>query len=339
MRFHRVQLFLGCTAFIALAAAAYSCGVYGSGETLAAGTKVPANIHRSVIRGNLLVALLADNRLVSVDLTTGVTRTLATIEGAATILDVVNNKACVSSKNRVMIVDLADGKTTHAGACDFAVGALGFLSPDRVFVQGGPQIKVFDLATGKTIHDVSLGKADAQAASLGYRTLGRSGKQLFVSVAREKDAVAVFDLEQGEVTDRYSAAELHNRSNLGYQTNLHFAGDTAYVLSSRFAYGVWVESFGVVDLKTRKYTAIKLPEKSMQQPSLIPGPRGTVFLASPNGTFQFDATGKMTATIVSPKETHRLDGTMLGMWQGKALFVDRQELRQLPMPAATAQAK
>jgi hypothetical protein len=337
MRYHRVQMFLGCAALVAVAVTAYCCGGYGE-EVLAAGARVPGSINRSAIRGNLLVALLTDHRLVRVDLTTGATKTLATIDAPAAALDVLDNKACVASKNRVMIVDLADGKITPAATCDHEVNALGFLTPQRVYVQGGPQVKVLDLATGRPVHDFSLGKADAKAPCGGYRTLGRSGNELFISVASDKDAVVVFDLAKGKVTDRISARDLHYSSSREHPTDLCFAQGKVYVLSSRLGYGIWTEKLGIVDLKTRQYTALKLPAHSLQQPALVPGPHGTVFLTSPSGTYQLDATGKRSPTEISQDGRRHAGSALLGVWQGKALVVDGQQLRQLPMPAI-AQAK
>jgi hypothetical protein len=238
-----------------------------------------------------------------------------------------------------MIVELADGKITQATACDRNVNALGFVSPDRVYVQSGPQIRVLDLTNGKTIHDFSLGKDDPKLPNRGYLTLGRSGKLLFVSAINEKDAVAVVDMEKGEVVDRISANELHFSSSNMHPSEVLFAGDVAYVLSNRFGYGVWTEKLGVVELKTRQYTALKLPAQSLQQPSLVPGPGGTVFLTSASGTFHIDATGKLNAAILSPNETRSSNCRLLGMWHGKALVSDRQELRQVPMPVATAQSR
>jgi hypothetical protein len=260
-------------------------------------------------------------------------KTLAAIDAPAAALDVLDNKACVASKKRVMIVDLADGKITQAGACDHEVNALGFLSPQRVYVQGGPQVKVLDLATGQSVHDFSLGKTDARVAGGGYRTLGRSGKELFISAASDKDAVVVFDLAKGKVTDRIPASDLHYSSSGEHPTDLCFAEGKVYVLSSRLGYGVWTEKLGIVDLKTRKYTALKLPARSLQQPALVRGPHGSVFLTSLNGTYQYDASGKQSPTMISQDGSHHADGALLGVWQGKVLLADGPQLRQLPLPA------
>lgn len=338
MRFRRVPLFLGCAAFIALAAAAYSCGIYGAPETLAKDAKVPGRIHKSVIRGNLLVALLHDHRLVSVDLTTGATKDFGKFESPYAALDVAGNKACVASKKGVVIVDLTDGKINPAGSVEHDASAIGFLTADRLFVQAGPQIKVMDLTSGKTVQEFSLGKADPKSHYSGFHTLGRSGKNLYVSVAKEKGAVAVVDLETGDVVDRYSAAELRVSGTLTHHTEHVFAGDKVFALSSRLAYGVWVEAIGIVDLKTRQYTAMKLPSNAMHSPSLVPGPRNTVFLTSSNGIYQFDTSGKQTATMTPTGE--RVDAALLGVWQGKALIADGGlNLRQVALPATTAQAK
>ena len=341
MRFHRVRMLLGCAAFVAVAAVAYCCGPYGSDSpaTLAAGVKVPGQIARSVLQGNALIALLTDGQLVRINLIQGETKNLGSFELPVSGLDVNSGKVCVASKNRAMIVDLADGKITQVGACDHDVSALGFVSHERVYLQSGPQIRVVDRTTGKTVHDFTLGKDDPKLQYRGYRTLGRSGTQLFVSVAREKDAVAVVDLEKGEVVDRISANELHIGSGYEHPTDMLFTGDKAYVLNSRYGYGIWTEKLGVVDLKTRQYTALKLPPQSLQGPSFVAGPDGTVFLTSPNGMFQYDATGKLSAAVVSPNDARRVGIQLLGVWQGKALFSDRQELRQVPMPVATAQTR
>jgi hypothetical protein len=78
-----------------------------------------------------------------------------------------------------------------------------------------------------------------------------------------------------------------------------------------------------------------LRAQAMQQPSLVSGPDGTVFLTGYDGTYQFDASGKQIASLVSPNQSRQPVGHLVGVWQGKALVVDGQELRQVPMPVAT----
>ena len=340
MRFHRVSMFLACAAIAVVSAAACCCGDYGASKpALAEGIKVPGRVAHSVVRGNELIALLTDGRLVRIHLTQGDTKTLATFELPVSALDLSGNKVCVASKNRAMVVDLADGRITEAAACDHGIGTLGFLDPERVYLQSGPQIRVLDLATGKTTCDVSLGRDDPKVANRGYRVLGKSGKQLFVSVASENHAIAVFDLEKGAVADRISALEMHFASDVQHPIETQFVGDKAYVLSSRLGYGVWTEKLGVVDLKTRQYTPLKMPAKGMQQPSLAAGPDGSVLLTSLDGTFQIDAAGKRIATLVAPSESIRRGDQVLGMWRGTVLFSVGQELRLVPMPVVNAQSQ
>jgi hypothetical protein len=335
MRFHRVQLFLGCAAIALGAAVAYCCGDYGSGRKIFLSAKLPANIGQSVISDNMLVALTTNGHLMTVDLKKGEVKDLGTFDmKPAAFLDVAAGKACVASKNRVHIVDLAAGKICCTEAFERDVQALGFLSAERVYVQNGPRVNVVDITSGKMIHTVDLGKADAKLVNGGFRTLGRSGNRLFVQVEAEKKGVAILDLDKGEVVERMAAAELRLGPDLMYVTDLHFTGDKVYVLCSRLSYGVWANSLGYVDLKTRKYTGLTLPGKLGQEPRLIAGPDGTMILASLDGAFQFDSASKLANTIPT-----RDGGRLLGVWNGRALISQKEELRLVRLPGVTAPAQ
>lgn len=336
MRFYRASLLLGCIAVAAVATVAYCCGDYGGSRKiiLANGAKLPAGIDRCVISGDLLVALLPGGKLTTVDLKTREVKDLGNFDmKLAGLLDVADGKACVASKNRVYVIDLAAGKIVRAAVCEHDVHALGFIGPQRVYVQNGPLVNVLDLTSGKTIHAMELGKSSPKAIGMGFHTLGRSGNRLFVSVGGDKSGVTILDLGKGEVSDRIAAPEIR-LGGMVCGTDFHAAGDKLYILCSRFSYGVWTDSFGYVDLKTRKYTGLKLPSHTMHQTRLIPGPDGTLFLAGVDGVFQYDAGGKLRGTVLAKNE-----GRMLGVWSGNILIAQNEELQRVRLSQVAAQGQ
>ena len=171
MRFHRGRMLLGCAAFVAVAAAAYCCGSYGEGSQapLASGVKLPGPIARSVIRDNVLVALLADGRLISVHLDPrGATKILGNVRpadsGARHVPEQGVRRVEESRDDR-----RPDGRENHSGGRRAIIRSMpsAFLGPERVYLQSGPQIRVLDVTnTAKR----SMTSAARQVRSESART-------------------------------------------------------------------------------------------------------------------------------------------------------------------------
>jgi hypothetical protein len=107
---------------------------------------------------------------------------------------------------------------------------------------------------------------------------------------------------------------------------LLLAGDKVFVLRVRFSYGVWTDSLGIIDLKTRKYNALKLPNASLGETSLVAGPNHTVLLTGSQGTFQYGADGQLIGRVLENSA-----GRLVGIWNGSALVAGPESLQAFPL--------
>ena len=104
---------------------------------------------------------------------------------------------------------------------------------------------------------------------------------------------------------------------------------SVYVLGVRLGYGVWTSSFGRFDVKTGQYTALKMPGRAMQQPTLSAGPDGTILLHGFDRVVQVDGDGKVLATLERGHDFR----TPVGSWNGHVLF-GGEDLQIVPLVAA-----
>ena len=280
MRFNRARMLLGCAAFVAVAAVAYCCGPYGddSQAALAAGVKVPGQIARSVIQGNVLIALLTDGQLIRINLVQGGReepgdfRSAGFGTGRELRQGLRRIEESGDDRRPRRRKDHPGRRLRSRRQRPGLRQSRESLPPERA---ADPCARSGDREDG--FMTSRLGRDDPKLHYRGYRTLGRSDKKLFVSVVREKDAVAVFDLD----TNAKSPIASRRTSCISAPASIIRGPDAAFrgrqglrSTDSRYGYGVWTEKLGVVDLKTRQYTALKLPAPSMQHPSLVAGPDG-----------------------------------------------------------------
>jgi hypothetical protein len=245
---HVPKLLLAAAVLTASAVATYACGNLPM--------KTPGRIDRAVVRDGRLVAISSTGHLVSVELLARRVKDLGTFDmKLSPCVDFAGNKACVASQNRLYQVDLTTGKIVRAVICDQVIQGLGLISSERVYVQNGATIAIVDLAAGKTVQTVDLGKevcctaADLPAKRIYALTTGIKGGGLIT-----------LDLDKGQISDRLEIPELRTPM-FRPGAAMHLAGDRVYVICPRYSYGIWIGRFGSIDLKLRKYHDLKPPIK------------------------------------------------------------------------------
>jgi hypothetical protein len=294
--------------------------------------KLPCNIARSVIRGNLVHAISTDGRLFTVDLLKGNVRDNDhSYPRLAPMIDVAGDLACVSSGTGVHVIDLKSGKMLHTRKSAALVEHAGFISDQRVWIIAGAKLTIVDMAGDSVLHTIDLGKAPREAARAAVIGEGAS-RHLLVPMGAEKAVLAVIDPEKGEVIDRIPLPGM-SMGGIHAAGDVQVVGDKAYVVCWRFSYGVWTESIGCVDLKERTFTALKRPSALMQGRHLVIGAGGKVFLAGSDGAAEYNADGKLAGSVFSKGE-----GELVGVWRGYAVVVKDKELRRPELPTATAKA-
>lgn len=145
---------------------------------------------------------------------------------------------------------------------------------------------------------------------------------------------------------RFPAKFLRSVPGLGGSGEIFLAGDRAYVLCPRYSYGVWVGSFGYIDLKTRQYHALpksevlfgyrngRIANLQGRRCTIVPGSEGRLFLSGPDGVFIYQPDGKVTGPVFSAAE-----GKLLGVWNRQAVLSIDQSIEFQRMPRTVAQAK
>jgi hypothetical protein len=307
--------------------------------------KIPGKIDRAVLRDNQLVAISSTGHLVSLTLFSSKAKDLGTFDmKLAPCVDFVGGKACVASQNRLYQVDIATGKIVRAVICDQTIQNLGCINSDRAFVQNGGKVTIVDLAAGKTVQTVDLGK------EVRCTTFDPSAKRLYALTAGGKcGALACLDLEMGKVRSVVDIPELRTPVT-GAGGNLYLAGERLYVVCPRLSYDIWIGSFGYVDLKARKYHTLKPPTilsaafrddyYSGGKGQLVPGhdvlacPNGELFLTGKDGIFRYQADGKLAGPVLG-KGT----GKLLGVWKRWAVVSTGEWLEIERMPQVVARAK
>jgi hypothetical protein len=347
MRFLQVPKLLLAAAVLAASAAAVHC----CGGPMP--VKTPGKIDRAVVHDNQLVAVTSTGHLVSVTMFSSKAKDLGTFDmKLAPCVDFAGGKACVASQNRLYQVDIATGKIVRAVICDQTIQSLGCISSNRAFVQNGGKVAIVDLAAGKTVQTMDLGK------NVRCATFDPSAKRLYALTADEKCyrnqscGLAILDLEKGKVQDRADISELRmpelRSPAFRAGASIYLAGERLYVVCPRFSYGIWIGSFGYIDLKSRKYHALKPPtnlqasfrtDHDRAHGQLFPGhavlacPNGDLFLTGKDGVFRYQADGKLAGPVLG-KGT----GKLLGVWKRWAVVSTGEcvEIERLPQVVARA---
>jgi hypothetical protein len=307
---------------------AVACGL--DGVETAPPIKAPGAFPCAAVAGDHVYAVTPKGKLIDVDLKAKRVRDLgAPADKLSPFVDVAGGKALVASPGKVHLVDLASGKVLRwAPFRGDAIHGLGLLGPDRAFVHTGTAVVVLDLSWPQTVHTVELAPAGTKGRiDFGGRTAAwaRVGQRLYTADPFGKGLVVV-DLERGKVVDRLETPAWR----VG---GVQVVGDKALVVGLRYGYGVWTNSLGEIDLKTKKYTARKLLAPASLRPcSLLAGPGGHLFLSDGRQVYRVDAaSGRLT-----PQLTDKAPGHLVGFWGGSALVSTSDEVRFLFTPVAPA---
>jgi outer membrane protein assembly factor BamB len=307
-------------ALLGLGGGLLACGGYGPEPV-----QLAAAIGPSVVSGNHLYAVTASGRLLDVDLAKGEVKDVAAVAGKCkACLDVAGGKVCVASAGRIDLIDTKDGKLLRSLEWTGEVVGVGFVGTGRVFVCGRTSVAVVDLESEKTIHTIDIGgRGGRRIASSTARNL--VGTRLYIGSDCE-GTVAVLDLENGKVLEQLKIPA----EAVG---GICVTEDKVFVLGLRYGYGVWTESLGWFDRESKKYTAMKPPTTLLRQSALAAGPNGTLLVAGPEGTFQYDAAG----TLIGPLAGK--DGSrFVGVWNRHLLLTDAKNVLQAELPRRTAKA-
>jgi hypothetical protein len=319
----RAKLFLAGAALLAAGHVAFACG----SDAWAA--KLPGSIYQGVVQGNDLYAVTTQGKLIAVDLAGQSVRDLGSFNLKLTGLLAVTDKAvCVASKDQLHLIDRASGRLIRSLDCGQDVHSFGFLDARRLYVQGDKSFAVLDLPGGKTACAISSMPV-GQGLRVRTAALDASGKQLYVLMARPRAGLGVIDLETGKLTDVTPAAVAPG-FRIGGQ--MVVVGDRIYLADCSLSYGVYINHFGYVDLKTRKYHALKVPDHASARGALLPGPGVSVFFSGVDCTYRCDGDGKVTTFRAQVPAR----ASLLAVWEGNAVSVlGNNRLLVAPLGVAT----
>lgn len=340
-------LLAGAAVFVA-AGVALACGPYGTRlhptQTRAAAPetiriKLPGDVARGVVRGDMFYAITANGRFVAVDLKASKVRDYGTLDAKLMPqLDVASGRACIAAGGgKLLLVDLYSGKATRSLTYPAAVAGLGFLGADRLYVQGSAALTILDASSGKTIASIDQGAVKGA----GHTSEGQPGvahdsvrQRLYVPIAGPKTGLGVFDLKAGKMIEAIPMPAMGYGSFYG---DVRQTGDRVYILGLRYGYGVWTNHFGYVDLKERKYVRVALPSRDLQGASLLAVDNGALLLCGGGGCYRYGADGKLAGSVGPNAVTTRT--AVLGLWNGRAVRGAASALEIVPLAPQTARAK
>jgi hypothetical protein len=255
--------------------------------------KLPGTVQRGVVHGDKLYAVTIQGNLIAVDLTQQTVRDYGNfglpLTGQVSVCSPCYrpDMACVATKDKLHLIDLASGKLVRSLSCGDAVCRFG-----------------------------------AQADG-----------HLYVLTSNAKARLGALDIETGKRTEVVpDSASARIRSS----SAMLVVGDRLYLADGALSYGIYINHFGYVDLKTGAYHALKAPDKAATRHGLLPGPGGSVYLIGSGCAYRYDADGTMTRVQTSLPA--RAD--LVGVWQGNALGVIGGNLLVVtPLAAATARSR
>src|SRR5262245_23951021 len=237
--------------------------------------KLPASFTGGMVCGDDgCVYVVAQGQLTAVHLATQKIKTLtAAGDKLLPFVDAANGLACVAGGDRVHVIDVVNDKAISSVDVKGTIRGLGLVAPTQGFVRTDTTVTVFDVQSGKVRHTVELtDKPPTERPQPTQHCLYRG--RLYLPSAFD-GSLAIVDLENGQVLDRIAT----NDWRVG---GVAVTGDRAFVVGLRLGYGVWANSLAALDLKTKKWTALKLPAALLHASRLAVGPDGTLFLTDEN---------------------------------------------------------
>ncbi|MCI0379905.1 MAG: hypothetical protein L0215_20170 [Gemmataceae bacterium] len=306
------------------AAVAYCCGDYGSAK---ATIKVPGGITSAIVRDGRLYAIHGSGPLVCLDSPDANLKWLGRFDLIPSHFDVAGDKACLACQNRVYVADLAKKRIVAVQVFENNIANVGFAGPDRIVVLQNNEIQILEAANAKTLGTVSLGEANKNARLnlMGFQV---QGDRLYAMAAGEKQGLVIVNLNTYQIIEHFPIKELNLTSGYHSVRDLRIQGDKAFMVCMRFSYGVWTDSFGYLDLKTRQFTSLKLPSNMMRNSGLVLGPAGHCYLHGWDGVFQYDAKGNLLGQVHAKSSEH-----ILTMWNGSVVAAGQNVIEIMPLSA------
>jgi hypothetical protein len=299
--------------------------------------KLPGQVERGVFHGDSFYAVTGNGHLIAVDLKKQTVKDYGTLNTKlAPCIDVAGGQALVASSNKLHVVDLKSGKVVQTAPLMKEAVGLGFVGPsifdsficcggdDRVFVQHKTSVTILDVVSGKVVAGIQLGDKEI-SFERGLNAHQKRGDRL-IAVNGCNNNLTIIDLQKGKLVEQIKTPDWR----IG---GIQVAGDKVFLIGLRLGYGVWTQSFGSIDLKTGKYTSLALPSKMLRQSTLVAGPEGSMFMTGPDGTFHYDAQGKLIGPLSVKK------GQVVGAWKGLLLVAETESLQLISTAAVTAKAR
>jgi hypothetical protein len=278
--------------------------------------KLPAAIAANIVspKEGVCYAVTTEGRLMSINLEKAGVKTIDHKDKLLPCLDCNSGRVCLASEGKVSIVDVVNNQPISSLESKEAIRGVGFLNSDKAFCRTDTTVTIFNVADAKVVKTIDLGsKPEKSRPDVSTHTL--VGQRLFVTSSFD-GSLLVVDLDAGKVTDRIATEDWR----LG---GVMVSGEKAFVVGLRLGYGVWTQSFGVIDLKTKKLTALKLPASLMRASTLLNGPDNTILLVEGEKAYRYDAEGK----LLGPVELATPGGKAIGYWNGRLLLAGADNLR------------
>jgi hypothetical protein len=306
---------LAAGVFLLATVAARSCGGYGSIQPWTA--KLPGTVQHAVVHGNKLYAVTIQGNLIAVDLRKETVRDLGSFGLKLTgQLAMCDQAVCVASTDQLHLIDPAEGKLVRSLKCGQTIQTFGVLDSRRLYVQGNKTFVILDREGSATTCTAGQAGSPAQGQPLYVQaaTLDPSGKQVLALMSRPKSGLGIIDPETGKLTETVLASAW---PGFGHPSQALAMGDRMYVADGMLSYGIWINHFGYVDLKTRKYHEIKAPQRASALCRLVPGPAGSLYLTGENCVYRIDTNDKATTFRAGLSK----QSSLLAVWRGNAVSV------------------
>jgi hypothetical protein len=294
-------------------------------RTPEAAITLPGTVANGILSGDHFIAVTSNGRLIDVDLKAQSVKNLGTLDlKLAPMVDVADGRAAIAADGRAGLVDLKNGKLeglTLKGdpICGVMVGG-----EEKVIVQTDAAVTKINIAWG-TVTKLAEFEAKGVLENESPSVRQRVGDRLYVTSTRDS-SLSIIDLKEGKRIDEIKLK--------GWRIGgLQVVGDKAFVLGLRLGYGVWTDSFGIVDLKTKKYTALELPRHAMRPCTIVAGPEKTLLLTNEQGAYQYDADGKFLGTLAN------VPGRIVGSWNGQVLAAEKDTLKLVKLSLQESETK
>jgi hypothetical protein len=281
--------------------------------------KFPGNASAYHLRGDHLISVNDKDRVVIVDLKQGKSFDVGSAKGKRWHDgDIADGQVLVIAGDRLQAIALDTGKMVH----DVAIGAgkvygFGFAGKGQAFLQRGKTLDILELATGKTLHTIELGETDD--IRRGWTPWQRVGNRLYI--VGPATTLCVIDLDTGKLRDRFSIEARHGIAAL------HIEGSIAYCIGSSsevFTWGRPLNHLTAFDMERKKSHHVGIDSGFRNFSRLGSGPYGTVYVTHENRVERFTMGGDRCGTFATPSNE-----PVLAVWRDRAIVAGKDQIRLL----------